>query len=569
MPENETICRMRILSEEYRDFIYEETRPDFLRGIAEEALCEQEIGFRYHALYIDKVFADPVTLGRFTYRSIPNCYSLIDTGALNQAGILAIQNYPTLELLGDGVMLGFIDTGIDYTNEIFRNIDGSTRIAGIWDQTVQEGAPPEGFLYGTEYTGEVIDEALRLENPFERVPSRDTNGHGTFVASVAAGGADVENRFLGAAPQSAIGVVKLKEAKQYLKDFYQIGGENPCYQENDIMLGLKYLEELARKNNMPLVFCISLGTNTGDHNGSSPLSVLLTWYAETANRAVVIGGGNEANMRHHYFGALEAGNDGETVEISVGEGVSGFMMELWTDIPNVFAISIISPGGERIPFVPIRQGNNLETSFVFERTTISLDYRVFVEKTDSELVFLRFRQPSQGIWRLVVEPVQLADGAFHIWLPMKEFLSGEVYFLRSNPDNTITEPGNSFRTMTVSYYNGTNNSIAIDSGRGYTRSGRIKPDFAAPGVDVTGLAGRGRFAGRTGSSIGAGIAAGAAALLFEWLYYQLGRDDIDSVQIKNMLILGTERKEGVSYPNREWGYGSMNLYRTFNELRTF
>lgn len=110
-------------------------------------------------------------------------------------------------------MIGFLDTGIDYTHPVFCNLDGTTRIAGIWDQTIQGGDPPEGFLYGTEYTEERINAALHSESPQELISSEDTDGHGTFVASVAAGSAESSGQFLGAAPEAVIAMVKLKPAK--------------------------------------------------------------------------------------------------------------------------------------------------------------------------------------------------------------------------------------------------------------------------------------------------------------------------------------------------------------------
>lgn len=246
MPQAE-VCRNRILSEDYRDFIVNQLRGNRFDSIAADELCEQQMEYIYKTIYVEGMRADPVNFERYSYHSIPKCFSLIDIEALNQAGILQIQNYPTLELHGNGVMIGFIDTGIDYKNPVFQNLDGSTRIAGIWDQTIQEGEPPEDFLYGTEYTREMIDEALRSERPEDIVPSTDTNSHGTFVASVAAGSANVENHFLGAAPEAQIAMVKLKQAKQYLKEFYLLNPEAECYQENDIMLGMKYLSRLAKK----------------------------------------------------------------------------------------------------------------------------------------------------------------------------------------------------------------------------------------------------------------------------------------------------------------------------------
>ena len=467
-------------------------------------------------------------------------------------------------------MIGIIDTGIDYENPLFKNADGTTRIAGIWDQTIQTGREPEGFLYGSEYIREEINEALQSDNAKEIVPTTDTDGHGTFVASVAAGGENVEEDFLGAAPRAILGIVKLKEAKKYLKQFYFINEEAKCYQENDIMLGMRYLELIAEKEQLPLIFCIPLGTNLGDHNGTSPLGNLLSYYSNVHNMAVVLGGGNEANQRHHYYGRLEGERGKDSVEIRVERTGAGFTLEMWTDIPNIFMITITSPAGERIPFPTVKQSESTSVhSFVFERTTVYVDYRLLVERTNSELAFIRFENAVEGIWKVEVEAIQVADGIFHMWLPVKEFLSGEVYFLRSNPDWTITEPGCVWTAMTAANYNGSNNSIAIDSGRGYTRNGSLKPDFAAPGINVTGATGRNQFVERSGSSISTAITAGASALLMEWLYYQLGRRNVDTVQIKNLLVLGTNRMDTEEYPNRVWGYGTLDLYKTFDELRSF
>jgi len=566
---NGDLCRMRIVSEEYRDFIVGKGRDPVFDNIAPDQQCTQGAGFGYACIYVERSTADPINLERYSYNAIPNCYTLLDMEMLNQAGISQIQNYPTLQLKGEGIMIGFVDTGIDYENPVFRNLDGSTRIEEIWDQSIQTGETPEDFLYGSVYGRERIDEALRSENPLEIVPSQDTSGHGTFLASIAAGGANVENQFLGAAPESTIAVVKLKEAKQYLKDYYFIARDAQCYQETDIMLAVRYLDRLAKSRNMPLVLCIALGTNMGGHNSTTPLASILEMYSNMVKRAVVVGVGNEANQRHHYMGTLTNMSDRREVEIQVNNEPLGFVLELWTETPNIISVSLISPSGEQIPRIPIRQKSSELYQFVFERTEVQIDYRLLVERTNSELVMFRFARPANGIWKIVVEPVQIADGIFHMWLPVREFLTGEVYFLQSNPNYTITSPGNAIAPITVAYYNGADNSIDINSGRGYTRNERIKPDFAAPGVDVLGAALRGQFVRRTGSSIAVGVTAGAAALLLEWIVYQLGGEGIDTIQIKSLLILGTVRDPLNTYPNREWGYGRMNLYRTFDEVRRY
>lgn len=566
MPELDR-CRQQILSNDYRDFIVGQFDAEEFENFITADTCRQQTDFVYNIIHLEKELADPIRLDKYSYNSIPKCYSLIDVEAMTEAGITQIQNYPTLDLQGTGVMIGFIDTGIDYQNPVFRNIDGSTRIAGIWDQTIQDGTPPESLLYGTEYAREQIDEALQSSEPLQIVPSVDENSHGTFLASIAAGSVNEANQFIGAAPDATIAVVKLKPAKAYLREFYQIYTDSPCYQETDIMMGLKYLNQLANKMNLPLVICIAIGTNQGSHSGLSPLSGLLEVYANLANRVIVIGAGNEANQRHHYLGEIQSINERKEVEIRVSSGVNGFTMELWTENPNIFSVTVISPSGGTTSRLPIRRNETQEYRFVFEGTRIAIDYKLFLERSNSELIFFRLEEPTEGIWKVIVEPVQVAEGVFHIWLPMTEFLENEVYFLESNPDYTVTEPGNTITSITVGFYNSQDNSVAISSGRGYTRGGIIKPNFVAPGVNVTGASLRNQFVERTGSSISAGITAGASVLLLEWIIYQLGQTGADSIQIRNLLTLGTERNENEIYPNRTWGYGRLNLYQTFDELR--
>ena len=276
----DSLCREQIISEEYRDFIIRGVRTGFLEGVIGSVPCKLFIGEGYESIYLPGVVADPITYERYSYNAVPQCYTLLGMEALNQAGILLIQNYPTLQLKGSGVMIGFVDTGIDYTGSVFRNLDGSTRIEAIWDQTATPGMenveragrgtdsvnPGREPAYGKVYDRGDIDRALRSEDPFSVVPTRDENGHGTYLASVACGNAPdergAENRsageFLGAAPESSIAVVKLKPAKQYLKDFYFIKEDAVCYQENDIMLGLKFLHDLALEKGMPIVYCLAL-----------------------------------------------------------------------------------------------------------------------------------------------------------------------------------------------------------------------------------------------------------------------------------------------------------------------
>lgn len=567
MPSDIEICRNQILSEDYRDFIGDHVRTSFFDSLMQTDHCEQDAGYDYKCFYFPAAAADPVTLTRYSYNSIPKCYAPVSMETLNQTGILPVQNYPTLQLKGNGILIGFLDSGIDYTDNVFRSLDGQTRIMAIWDQTLQSGTPPEGFSYGSEFTQTQINEALRLEDPLSLVPATDETGHGTYAASLAAGGASASDQFLGAAPEASIAVVKLKQAKKYLRDYYFIPETSICYQETDLMLGLKYLNNLADSLGMPLVVCITCGSTMGGHIGTLPFPFLIDGYGSRANHITVIGTGNEADKRRHYFNTLENDDDTKTVELRVGENISGFSLELWTEVPNILSISIISPSGENTSRIPFRVGVSAEIDFLFERTKVSIDYRLLVEKSNAELVFFRFNTPAPGIWKILVEPLTIADGRFHMWLPMTEFLSGEVFFLESDPYYTLTNPANADSPVVVSYYDGNTGAVSQTSGRGYTRTGRLKPDITAPGVNVVGALPGGRFSPRTGSCISSAITAGAVALMLEWLLDIQEVPGIDSFQIKSLLILGAVRPGTMEYPNREWGYGQLNLYNTFETMR--
>lgn len=207
---------------------------------------------------------------RFVYSLVPNLYIPLDTTSLEVSGILQTQNQPGLNLHGKNVLLGFVDTGINYTHPAFLSADGQTRIVEIWDQTVPSSTGDGPFGYGTVYTAEQIREAVNLENPLSLVPVTDPEGHGTFIAGVAAGSENRQQEFIGAANEAQIAVVKLKEAKQPLQNFYFYSGEKPVYQENDIMTGIQYLVELAERLKLPLVLCLALGSNQGDHMGYTP-----------------------------------------------------------------------------------------------------------------------------------------------------------------------------------------------------------------------------------------------------------------------------------------------------------
>lgn len=379
-------CEEQIYSNDYFDFIAEDNHSD---QPIPDGYCVQPVDNNFSVLYVARAGLPPLNVSDYLYGSIPKCFTLLDQTALEVSGILKMQNQPTLALSGRGVMVGFLDTGIAYENPIFRNADGSTRIEAIWDQNIP-GSPPEGFLYGTEYTRADIDEALTLENPYERVASRDEDGHGTFIAGVAAGGVDYANDFIGAAPDATIAVVKLKQAKQYLRDFFFIPEDAVAYQENDVMTAVAYLRKLAERLGMPVVICIAIGTNMGSHSGKNMLANYLAEVGTLFGNVIVTAAGNEANARHHYFGKIDEETGMESVEINVEYQVAGFAAEIWVSAPELYTITVTSPSGEQIPRIIPRGRENVEYQFLFENTIITIDYKVIGRQSGDQLIYARF-----------------------------------------------------------------------------------------------------------------------------------------------------------------------------------
>ncbi|MDE7060786.1 MAG: peptidase, partial [Lachnospiraceae bacterium] len=170
----------------------------FVQRVAPLAELQEMYGFdcilpldeQYAVGYANSGLVGNMTLGfPAVYGSVPKCYAIMEEAGeggeavssapvLEAMGIARLNRLPYLDLSGRGVMIGFIDTGIDYTHPVFIRSDGTSRIAAIWDQTAEGGNSPQGFAFGAEYTEEELTQALKSDAPFEIVPERDENGHG-------------------------------------------------------------------------------------------------------------------------------------------------------------------------------------------------------------------------------------------------------------------------------------------------------------------------------------------------------------------------------------------------------
>jgi subtilisin family serine protease len=559
-------CREYAISEDYAEFIVEFGQSlNQLTSIPNT--CSAPLNTTHAVVYVPISSLPDNMIQTYGYGIFPSCFGLMDTGSLEASGVTRIRNVPGFNLRGEGVLVGMIDTGIDYTHNAFKNADGTTKIYSIWDQTIQTGQSPEGFYYGSEYTQEQINLALQNSDSLSVVPSTDENGHGTFLAGIVAGTDSLENNFAGVVPFADIVVVKLRQAKQFIRNFFFIPQNAVCYQETDIMLGINYLLTVANRLMRPLSICIGFGTSQGAHDERGVLSTYLSSVADLSGIGVSIAGGNEGNRGHHVQGIITRGNEYQTVEVRVGPNEAGFSMELWGNAPSTFSIDILSPTGEFIPRIPARIGETRVIRFIFEETVIYVDYQIVEAQTGDQLILLRFRSPTEGIWRFRVYSNIDLDSRFNIWLPISNFISDQTYFTQPTPETTLTSPGNTIVPIVLTAYDYTNQSLYINASRGYTRNENISPDLAAPGVNLVGPAPGNTYTTMSGTSVAAAHTAGIAAMILEWGVVEGNYTQLDSVEIKNLLIRGARRAPNNVYPNREWGYGILDIYNSFNSLR--
>lgn len=468
-------------------------------------------------------------------------------------------------LSGKGILLAVIDSGIDYTNRNFRKTDGSTRILSLWDQTVSPDAEkgffsPEGFQTGTEFTREQINAALREADPlrqYELVPSRDSSGHGTAVAGIAAGaavnvtGGTADNNYEGVAPESELLIVKLGAPR-----------ENSFPRTTEMMRAVTYVVRKAQSLNRPVAINLSFGNTYGAHDGSSLLERFLDNAAEIGRTVICVGSGNEGASAGHREGSVKTGETVAT-ELSVGAFETAFSVQLWKTYTDVFRITLRSPGGQEFSFSTEKGG---EITWKAERTSVliyvgepspyAVEQEIYFDFIPENLYI------SPGIWSFLIG-TQEKESSFYFYLPSQAARNQNTRFFEPNPHLTLTIPSTASKVITVGAYDSTYDAYADFSGRGYRyaerdigllAAGAAKPDLAAPGVNITAPDIYGGYRSFTGTSFATPFVTGAAALLMEWGIVQGNDAFLYGEKVKAYLRRGARKIRGEEfYPNDRVG----------------
>ncbi len=554
---------------QYVDLLLSNTQSEALSDyLTAENIPFQDLNPLYKQIWYPRDQLPSNLLDDVLYTALPKLYLPQTLTALENAGILAVQNRSPLELKGERVLFGCIDSGIAYTHPAFRTPDGQTRIVALWDQT--ENAPDTSlspFGYGTLYKNTDIQSALQNPDPYTIVPSRDMTGHGTAVAAIAAGSENSAAAFCGAAPLALIAVVKLPKAKTWLLSQACLSPDAEVYAETDILAGIFWLLSLSREVRMPLVICLGMQTWQGPHNGDSALERTISYLTDSPGVCFVTGTGNEADRQHHrMFNTYNSTMEART-ELLVAENTTAFSMELWAPPVFSFRLSLSSPSGDSLTDLVPRLGSQ-RLSFPLDQSIVEIQYETFRSESGNQLVYFRFFTPAPGIWTIGCSLLSPIDADVHLWLPPSDTTNGDVRFLQPDPFTTAMGPANTTAALSSAAALTVNTSTLSASGRGYNFSGGQVPTLAAPGENILTASYIEGYQMVTGSSAAAALTAGAAVLVADWGRTLTPPRDLSTRDIRTFLLKGCNRPPQAVYPNPQSGYGFLDISESFLRFLT-
>lgn len=506
-------------------------------------------------------------------------------------GAIAARN--AAGVTGAGTIVAVIDSGIDYTHPDFRHADGTTRIKWLWDQFDNSyadsngaigGPPPEGDgggpASGTVYSEAQLNAALQGT---AIVNSVDLPGHGTLVASAAAGnGLGTGNGqpagvYVGVAPEADIVAVRVGGAD---KTDFSITG--------DLIAALDWIDARAAELEEPVVVNMSFGGHQGPHDGTTPEELAIGEFAGRPGRAVAVSAGNEGAKRIHASGSALGSH---TLQVFNAAQSPVMQIDCWLPGTDTIDLGFIDPSGDGRPVLGVKEGSCAVTNGAVNTVTGCL---LEVNPTNGGREAVFFVQPSGGAapmsagnWRFILrDKGGVVDGQFDCWSVFSQEFSADA-----DGGMSVAQPGTAGGAITVGAESARREYPSLDgtitvasavlgalagfSSLGPTRDGRVKPDLVTGGNRVIGAWSIGDGSGSgiakvppdpsqvtpdemhvasQGTSFAAPQVAGAVALLFEIAPTLTGAD-------ARAVLVETARADQFTgpVPNPGWGYGKLDV----------
>lgn len=477
---------------------------------------------------------------------------------------------------GQGVIIGFVDTGIDWSHPDFRadrdgdGFEESSRILWLWDQT-ETGffGSPNKVPFGTEYTREEIEMALRAHS--EIVNERDESGHGTHVTGIAVGdGSASGGTYVGMAPNAEMILVKTS------------------YFSTDIVEGVRYIFEKASWLGKPAVVNLSLGGHFGPHDGTSLFEQSLEAFLEQPGRALVASAGNDGDQRIHVGGQLRSRESFTFTFVPTEETA---YVSIWYSGAANFTVAVTSPGinGPPQTVLAVRgQGefrNTPDGSIEIDNSGGGIDPR----NRDRAIAISLDRVQPGSSWQITLTDQGGTGGRFDAW----PGLATMGYFPQGDSLATVTEPATAKKIIAIGAYTTkvswqgadgeshrftdaqSEGQLAKFSARGPTRDGRMKPDLTAPGTAIVSALAKdsevsrseklvlpgGAYAAMQGTSMAAPHVAGAVALLLQAQPHLRAEEILSQLQRTALQDAFT-----ASGPATAWGAGKLQADQGFETL---
>ncbi len=507
--------------------------------------------------------------------------------SLGEIGAAAVHSASS-SFTGAGVVIGIIDSGIDYRHQVFRKADGTSRILAIWDQDLTpEGgeSAPSSYANGVEYVKSQIDFALAGGAPTVSIRSFDTKkGHGTHVAGIAAGdGSQAGNchgahHYVGVAPDADLIVVNVDS------------GDNEALGNSmNLVNAFEYIFEHPAATGRPVVINLSMGDNLGPHDGTSLVELFIDIFLlEQSGRAIVKSAGNEGNDNRHVSASVPAGGSLDVdFEVLAGDDRRRFI-DLWYPNGQALDIEVVAPGTGS-PTSPRISPDDPDHTWIVNpgaaagsQMRVVIDSNSQVPSSDDNQIRLTLRPPSSGNltsgwWTMRLRNSGAAEAPFHAWIergsdtPHFRTSGGGAGAILASRDATISIPGNSEHVITVGAYStgsGANGDLGAFSSWGPSRDGRTKPEITAPGVAITSASSRVEektscgcccdccldfYTRKSGTSMAAPHVTGVIALMLQ------KNSSLSIDQIRTHLT-GSCRSpgHGAATPNSQWGHGKVS-----------